>query len=83
MIMRIEAWFSCDDCGMEFTVAIDPAKICSGGWSMMLVAEDSIRGGEGYDDGDETRGHSRGSGCVTAEGRHYCDACTKRMDIHG
>ncbi len=78
MIVEIEAKFACDDCGTEFTVPVDPAKVAPAGWSMFAVAEDFIRGGMGYR--DATDDVPVGSGSVGDDGRHYCARCTKRYD---
>lgn len=83
MIVEIEAKFSCDDCGTEFFVGLDPAYEPPAGWSIFAVAEDAIRGGQKYSDAvDYAHGGPWGpwkSGSVE-DGRHYCAQCTKKCD---
>lgn len=77
MIVDIEAKFSCDDCGTEFMVRLDPAYEPPNGWSVHAVAEDSVRQGLNYRDGTDV---VYGSGSVDGDGRHYCHQCTQRRD---
>jgi hypothetical protein len=81
MICHVKAMFACDDCGTEFIVSLEPAYEPPAGWSVFAVAEDAIRGGQGYEDGVE--GSMPGpwsSGSVGDDGRHYCDRCTRKRD---
>lgn len=80
MIQHIEAQFSCDDCGTEFTVKLDPAYIpptSPTSWSIFDVAEDAIRAGLTYEDATDDLGKI---GSVSKSGRHYCNRCTKKHD---
>lgn len=78
MIVEIEAKFSCDDCGTEFIVTLDPAYDPPSEWTLFDVAVDAVRAGshyrDGFDDPIET-----GCGSVDEE-RHYCARCTKQRD---
>lgn len=47
MIVSVEAKFACDDCGTEFIVQLDPARESSADWTVMDVAEERIRAGDG------------------------------------
>lgn len=76
MIREIRARFSCDDCGAEFTVDLDPGYDPPEDWTVMDVAEDAIRGGTTYRDGTKER---YGAGSVQDD-RHLCAACTKKRD---
>lgn len=76
MIVEIRAKFACDDCGTEFTVPLDPGYDPPDGWSVMDVAEDSIRAGLHYEDGTDDL-DKIGS---IEDSHHYCSRCTKRRD---
>lgn len=76
MLVEIEAKFSCDDCGTEFIVRLDPAAVPEFGWTLFEEAEDAIRAGSEYRDGFERPG---AIGSVD-DGRHYCDRCTLKHD---
>ena len=78
MIVEIEAKFSCDDCGTEFVVGLDPGYDPPDNWTVMDIAEDSIRGELTYRDG--TGEFPQGSGSIDGDGRHYCQRCTKKQD---
>jgi hypothetical protein len=77
VIVEIEAKFSCDDCGTEFMVTLDPAYEPPSGWSIHAVAEDAIRQGLSYRDAQDVH---FGLGLVGDDGRHYCDGCRKPRD---
>lgn len=77
MIVEIEAKFSCDDCGTEFVVGLDPAIDLPPGWTLYDAAEDAVRGGSEYRDG---HGRADAVGSVGDDGRHYCDRCTRKRD---
>lgn len=79
MIVEIKAKFSCDDCGTEFLVPLDPATVTSEGDSIFFLAEESVRAGLEYEDGDENR-ECAGIGAVGEDGRHYCDRCRRLRD---
>lgn len=76
MIIEIKAKFSCDDCGTEFFVSLDPGYAPPGEWTVFDVAVDTIRAGLTYEDATDDK---YGSGSVEEE-RHYCARCTKKMD---
>ena len=78
MIIEVKAKFACDDCGTEFLVPLDPATVASEGESVFFLAEDSVRAGLNYEDGVDR--DYQGIGSVSADGRHYCDRCTKLHD---
>lgn len=78
MLVEIEAKFSCDDCGTEFFVTLDPAYVPPKGWSVFAVAEDKVRTGDSYYDYVDGMGH--GVGSLGEDGRHYCAKCTRRND---
>ena len=71
MIIDIIAKFSCDRCGKEFTVEIDPASPCKNGMTVFEIAEDHI-----------CAGHSIGEDycCSMCECKHLCGKCTEEMD---
>lgn len=75
MIVKVEAKFSCDECGAQFTLALDPAYSPPGGWSVFDIAEDAIRSGRQYS--DET-GVICGLGGVDGDSMHYCDSCNSK-----
>lgn len=77
MIVDIKAKFSCDECGTEFIVSIDPPYEPPAGWSMFDVAEDAIRGGQDYEDGHEPQSDYIGS---VQDDRHLCGRCTRKAD---
>lgn len=77
MIVEIKAKFSCDECGTEFLVSMDPATDPPAGWSVFDLAEDAIRAGHDYEDGHEPQSDWIGS----VEGdRHLCGKCTRKSD---
>lgn len=43
MILEIRARFECDDCGMRFSVGLDPAHVPAPGASIFEVAEEAVR----------------------------------------
>lgn len=76
MIIDIKAKFSCDDCGTEFIVGIDPGFVPPDKCSAFFIAEEAIRAGYlgTYEDGHgETAG-----GLVDDMGRHYCFRCSQK-----
>lgn len=75
MIVEVEAKFSCDECGTEFVLSLDPAYSPPNGWSVFEIAEDAIRAGRQYSDG---AGVTSGLGGVDGDGRHYCDSCNSK-----
>lgn len=78
MILEIKAKYACDDCGTEFFVPLDPAYEAPANWPVIAVADDAIRGGQGYEDAHENP--TGKSGSVGPDGRHYCSRCTDRND---
>mgnify|MGYP003520882636 FL=1 len=80
MIVEIEAKFSCDDCGTEFIVTIDPAYVPPKEWSVFSIAEDAVRLGTTYRDGRDGDRSLADSGSVDGDGRHYCAKCTRKRD---
>lgn len=78
MIIEVKAKFACDDCGTEFFVPLDHAYEFPQGWSVFEAAEDAIRGGIGYEDATENTQPAY-AGCVDGC-RHYCAACTRKID---
>jgi len=79
MLVEIKAKFSCDDCGTEFLVDLEPAYEPLAGISVFAIAEDAIRGGSYEDAVDVVQGPWR-SGSVGDDGRHYCAECTLKHD---
>lgn len=77
MIVEIKAKFSCDDCGTEFFVGMDPAYEPPAGWSVFAIAEDAIRKGDSYEDATDAL---IGYGSVGSDGRHYCTRCTNKRE---
>lgn len=76
MIQHIESQFSCDDCGTEFIVKLDPVWTLPDGWSLFDIAEDAIRRGLSYSDAAEyVVGRDSYCGRVDADGRHLCRRC--------
>lgn len=81
MLVEIEAKFSCDECGTEFFVTLEPSYCPRAGLSVFAVAEDAIRGGTTYVDYMELKDDDeRGTGSVGDDGRHYCRRCTRQND---
>ena len=89
MLVEIKAKFSCDDCGTEFLVDLEPAYEPLAGISVFAIAEDAIRGGSYEDAVDVVQGPWRSgsvvqgpwrSGSVGDDGRHYCAECTLKHD---
>ena len=76
MLAEIKARFSCDDCGTEFLIAIDPASQPPEGWSMFDMAEDAICGWLDYEDGHDE--DEPGGGGSVEDDRHLCRRCTRK-----
>jgi len=76
MIIDIKAKFSCDRCGREFTLKIDPVDNIPADWSMFDKAVDAIRGSYGYEDGEGSYGRY----ASTDGERHYCHPCTDKIE---
>lgn len=76
MLIEIQAKFSCDDCGTEFSVTVDPALVMPTGWSVFDVAEDAVRGGFGYEDAHEPRSSYVG---MVEDDRHLCGRCAEKL----
>lgn len=76
MLVEIQAKFSCDDCGTEFLVTMDPAYNPPEGWSVFDVAEDAVRGGLGYEDAHEPRSAYVG---MVEDNRHLCGRCAEKL----
>lgn len=78
MIIEIKAKFSCDDCGTEFFIKLDPAfNTKAEAWTLMDVAEDFISSSyfDSYEDGTD-RDYE---GYASIEGeRHLCCRCTEK-----
>jgi len=78
VIVEIEAKFECDDCGTKFSAMLDPGYDHPDDWTVMDVAEDSVRAGMTYRDG--TGDVVQVGGSIGSDGRHYCQQCTKKLD---
>jgi len=76
MLKSIKATFNCDCCGKDFTVRVDPAYVPPVNWSLYDIAEDSIRGGNGYE-GPGDKGYW---GSVEGD-KQLCAECTKKGDL--
>ncbi len=71
MIIDIIATFSCDRCGREFGVEIDPASPCRDGMTVFEIAEDHICAGKSINE----------DYCCSMQGdNHLCGKCTEEAD---
>ncbi len=73
----IRAFIACDECGREFSVAIEETTHPPPGWSMWDVAKDAVRGSLEYNERDA--GHWHISSSVQDE-KMLCAACTVTYD---
>jgi hypothetical protein len=78
---EIRAAFTCDGCGVPFSVQVDPAGVPPAGWSAFDHAEDAVRGSLGYE-GPKTPEGFVGMSSVQ-DGRHLCGWCTNEADRKG
>lgn len=65
-VVNITATIECDECGTQFTVALDESYVPPPGWAVFDIAVDAIRG---------TLWES-----VENE-RHLCRTCTHKADL--
>jgi hypothetical protein len=77
VIVEIKAKFSCDECGTEFVVSMDPSFSAPPDLTLFDLAEDAISSGRDYEDGHEPSMGYTGS---VDDGRHLCGRCTHEAD---
>jgi hypothetical protein len=63
-IRSITAIVECDECGKNFPVQLDAANKRPADWSLFEECEDELRADV----------------ASVADGKHYCEACTKTRD---
>jgi hypothetical protein len=77
-IRAIHAIFECDGCACQFGAEIDTATKRPLRWSLMDIAEDALRGGQGW---VAHGARDREVGFVSCQaGKHLCPTCTKEKD---
>lgn len=69
-LIRVEAVFSCDECGKQISTMLDESYKPPVGWSVFDVAEDALRGGGG----------SLAELTSVVGNEHLCSECTLVKD---
>jgi len=75
-VIKIRAFIECDECGAQFSVALDPADPTPDGWTLWELAEDAVRGSVNYED---KTWHSGLSSSVQND-KMLCKDCTAKED---
>lgn len=75
-IAIILATITCDGCGKQFKVELDPAYTPPPKWSLFDVAEDAVRGGHIHQGGITDF-------CSVQDDKMLCTPCTNAADANG
>lgn len=79
-IVNIRATISCDACGREFRVEMDPASKVPAGWTLWDDAQDAVRGGSIVPEKGQDILDVLGSSCSVQDDKMLCGDCTRAAD---
>ena len=75
-VIAVIAKIECDECGVHFSVEVDPACGPVRRWSVWDYAQDAVRGSVGYENKIRS-----GDGLSSVQaGKMLCGTCTKVAD---
>lgn len=75
-LQRVVAFWECDQCGTEFSVELDPARVPPRKWSVFELAEDAARGACCY----ECKEDKGRYGSAVRGGLVLCGSCAREFD---
>lgn len=86
-LVNVKAMFSCDGCGSQFYVGMDPAVRLTPDHSAVMDLAEQAMGGDGFCgyvnhnvQEDHKRGRRLGTMATLQHGHHLCPSCTHRVD---